>query len=361
MFNIIDLALKIRVEFLLIAVLLVSESGISRSSMADIIEVSCSDPGGCFGLIKHAVESASDGSTLQIGPGVYYEKTITIQKDLSIESLDKKAQIRFVEIGPGIFIHLPKGEDPIGVSIKGMRFSSPVPDQFSILYDDNDILPILPAAIVIQNDAQVYEKLKVKIEDISIRGYMGILVGSSSLTLSKSEVNVDSVSIGSAFSELGLFENKLTGGTANALNTRVNVSLLNNQRTTIIQNQIYNPSTFGTDSNLEQWGIALEVQPVLGKTTGDSSILLVDNSIDADVGVVLAGPVNAELNSNRFVNNQKYGLLIFDPSCTTVDGRTFVGTLTGKDNEFQGNTQDICPSNFLLPEGFVKPDTESNE
>lgn len=350
MIKVLKLAIKLAVNFSLLLYILL-RSGTLANSVTNIVEVSCNESDGCFRLLESTVQSTPEGTIVRIHKGIYYEKSLTVSRSLSIEAVEPEVVVHFIDPYDGLRVNnLMSSDQIIDIIIKGITLLMPVPTQLSILqgrYDNS-----LPAAVVITNDTESVDQLKVTLENVSIEGYIGIIADSAHLIVNDSKIIADGVTIATGSSKVELRRNSLIGGTGNSNTTRINVALINNQETSLIQNRVFNPTTFGTRSDLEQWGVLLE--PQRGSSDSEYRVVLAENSFDADVGVVLAGLVNAELNSNRFTNNQKYGLLIFDPSCTTVDNRAFVGTLTGKDNEFQGNGQDVCPADFPLPEGFLK-------
>ena len=53
------------------------------------------------------------------------------------------------------------------------------------------------------------------------------------------------------------------------------------------------------------------------------------------------------LENNRLIENEECAIFVRSSLTETLQ-------LQGKDNEFQGNAQDVCPAGFPLPEGFVK-------
>ena len=53
------------------------------------------------------------------------------------------------------------------------------------------------------------------------------------------------------------------------------------------------------------------------------------------------------LENNRLIENEECAIFVRSSLTETLQ-------LQGKDNEFQGNAQDLCPADFPLPEGFVK-------
>jgi len=82
---------------------------------------------------------------------------------------------------------------------------------------------------------------------------------------------------------------------------------------------------------------------------GNVNVQLVQNTFEHNqTALFFIGLGPYILEENRFIDNEECAIVF------VLAFRTDSLQLQGKDNEFQGNAQDICPADFPLPEGFVK-------
>jgi hypothetical protein len=69
------------------------------------LQVTCSEPQGCFGLLGKALAAAPTGSTISIGPGIFYERPLVIDKSFVLQGAGADlTKIRIVEPGSAITI-----------------------------------------------------------------------------------------------------------------------------------------------------------------------------------------------------------------------------------------------------------------
>lgn len=338
-------------------------TGASRQ-MTPVIEVSCPEKKGCFRLIEQAVDAAPVGAKLHVAAGVYYEKRITIIKNLTLtfDSENDDAEVRFIDLGPGILIEHKKDTSPLEVSLIGGTFISNVPTQFDFIHGQVFTNAEKPATISIENPQKDIDSLKVSIEGISIRGYFGILAEFTQLSIKNSDVQTDASSVFTFASKVELIDNTLSGGLSTSFFTKINVQLTNNVEALLKDNRITSMLNFGV-STMRQWGVLLELKDFTTVPEERLGNTFEGNVFDAEVGVVLTGAVDAEFNYNQFINNSVYGFSFAEKSClnsqferalVTTDN-AFQGTLTGRGNVFMNNDTDVCPPDAVLPEGFMIP------
>ncbi len=65
------------------------------------------------------------------------------------------------------------------------------------------------------------------------------------------------------------------------------------------------------------------------------------------------------IQENRFVQNEKYGIVIQDPTCPISPlplspPKSVLVQVEGGSKEFQNNGQDLCPPDYPWPPGFRK-------
>jgi hypothetical protein len=89
---------------------------------------------------------------------------------------------------------------------------------------------------------------------------------------------------------------------------------------------------------------------------------IVDNEFSQNgVGISLGSNVEGDwvmIGGNRFVHNERYGVVIEDPACP-IDPelplpKSAPIQILGENNEFSTNSQDLCPADYPWPPGFRK-------
>lgn len=306
-----------------------------------VLEVSCPDPEGCFRLIERAVQEAPIGATLRISPGVYYEKTILIEKSLTLERSGERGvvEIRFVEPQPGLIIRLTEDQRPMNVILRDLTL---ITQGLSGVSDERNP----PATVLIGGSPDSIESLKVVIEASEIYGYAGIGVHRAHLIIRRSAINVDAWSVKAVFGKLEVLDNSLVGA---SLHRGFNVGLTNTEEALLQHNQIW---VFRPSEAIEGFRWAVFVNGI--SEFGEGRAVLADNVIrGADVGAVVGGKAAVEFSGNRFLDNRDYGIMLLIPPCAKrEDEGLFEGEIQGSGNEFEGNGQDLCPEDFPWPEGF---------
>ncbi len=93
---------------------------------------------------------------------------------------------------------------------------------------------------------------------------------------------------------------------------------------------------------------------------------IIDNEFRQNgVGISLGSRIEGDwimIGSNRFVQNEQYGLVIEDPACPIYPEllppellvKSAPIQIIGGGNEFQNNGQDLCPPDYPWPPGFRK-------
>jgi hypothetical protein len=110
-------------------------------------------------------------------------------------------------------------------------------------------------------------------------------------------------------------------------------------------NKIWSPS-WGTPM---RWGFGIMIQ--------GGEYRFIENEIRGFlIAVSLAKKANADFRENVIEENSK-GIALYLPSCLgagmTLEFR-FEGMITGADNLFSYNEQDLCPPDYPWPPGFLK-------
>lgn len=303
-----------------------------------VIGVSCPDPEGCFRVIERAVEDAPSGAVLKIGAGLYYEKPFTIEKDLTLERAQEgpRPELRFIDRGYGIMIHLrPDGATPMTVTLQGLWLTV---QQDEGLLDRVENVGLVIRGIPIdeaQGGAPI-DQLRVIIRDSVIVGYGGIGAQGAQLTIESSTITAMSVGIHADFSEVEISDSAIS--VAGTKETDRVLSLFRT-RALIQGNKIIGGGNFGVL-------LAEGAKSTLMKNTIGHAALL---------GIFITDDAEVELIENFIVGNERFGIALPLASCAQHPDIRFRGSVSGRDNEFKDNGQDLCPIDYPWPEGFVKP------
>jgi nitrous oxidase accessory protein NosD len=146
------------------------------------IEVKCDNTEGCFGLLEQAIASAPPGAVIHLSTGTFYEHSLTINKNLTIQ-----------------------GVNPEKTLIKGMRSQAQASGQPALypvfhIESDSEIQVLLKALTIVTINEEIRFALFTKgkanvILDHSLilngKGLTGIIVGNSSFVTIRDSVIVD--------------------------------------------------------------------------------------------------------------------------------------------------------------------------
>lgn len=331
-----------------------------QGSARIILEVSCTDPNGCFQQIHQAIETATAGTTIRIGPGTYYEKPLIIDKNLVLQGAGANfTQIHAVDPGPAITV---RGSQALDVTLQGLNIVTPHVWELTDL--DKESMGI---QWVQQDNERAQNKHVILIKESIISSRIGIQIHASqgSITIEQSkiisgtgilvdpsgEINVtveNNSFLGPLKSDSSVFVIGLLVGPAIGVSThpisnangsspsKVRISLRKNE----ITDWLFGVSTIGAGMKIE--------------------VLLEENTIsfNKEAAIALAGNTDIEMNRNKIQTND-YGVKLFLAPCVPIKSQevtAFKGAVKGKDNEIQSNKKaNLCPGDYPWPPGFANP------
>ena len=301
------------------------------------LDVTCPDPEGCFRRIEQALAEAPPGATVRIGRGLYYEKPLTIDKSLSLIG-EGSPEIRVVDPGVGITVQLPQGqEDPMTVTFDGLTISGVrIPGS---QWEKPVTVSVSGVPFTVPKGPMDRERLRVIIRDTKIRGFAGITVTGATLVLRDSTVEAVAIAIRSAYARV-----------------EIEKSLLRVEY--VREEDPFRGDTPVIGVAPQYSRVELRESAVFGGLFGvavaaDDEAVLIGNTIGgAVIGVYITDKANVELRENRFWENRKFGVSLPLKGCVARP-QWFQGTVTGANNEFEDNAQDLCPRDYRWPEGFV--------
>jgi len=313
------------------------------------LQVNCSEPQGCFGLIGKALAAVPAGSTISIGPGVFYELPLVIDKSLVFQGAGADlTKIRIVEPGSAITV---RSAESVEVVIASLAIAVP------FVWDERRVGT--GVAWVQQSD----KTQTIVIEDSKIISFSGVVINSrkGSLAIQRSRfqnissgvnirtrreitVAVEDTSLGGPFlyaDPLGLSRLVISSAIsfmADDSPARVFISLKNN--------------------TMDFWHMGLSAVSAGHEGWSRAEFLIVGNTMTYNtVGIFLAGDTDAELRENIISNNDN-GIALFLPPCSPIspyDVTAFRGKIQGRDNVITDNKKgDLCPPDYPWPPGFRK-------
>ncbi len=333
------------------ALWIASSSEMSSNSGQVSLQINCPEATGCFGLIGKALASAPTGSTIHIGPGVFYEQPLVIERSLTLQGAGADlTKIRPVEPGSAITI---RSIEPIDVLISSLTIVAP------FVWDKR-----ISAGVVWIQESNVDKTQTVVIKDSEITSFTGVLINASkgSLTIQRSRlwgissgidirtrgeiaVAVEDTLLDGPFlydDPIGLSRLVIISSAISFMPDdspgRAYISLKNNQ--------------------MQLWHLGLKAISIGYEGWSRAEVLLVNNMIAYNkVGVHLGGDSNAEFRENTISNNDN-GVTLFLPPCASInsyDILAFRGQVRGKDNVIIDNKKgDLCPPDYPWPPGFRK-------
>jgi nitrous oxidase accessory protein NosD len=306
------------------------------------LKISCKDPSGCFNLLKNSIEAANAGAEIEIGPGVYYERPITINKSVTLIGVgDTIPDIIAVE--GGAVIRVNSTESPIAVMMERIILRARVNDALGNLGGGGTLMGVYVNASKDNNEG----KVNLTLRDVSIisNGVGVIAHGNSQVTLSNDEILAY---VGAIDAEDGvslLVENsKLVVDTYSPYHPLA-VIYLHNVDADLRNNDIYDPDVSQTKMSI--YG----VMAIAGRFSFSGN-----KFSDLAAAVVIGGMTDAEISNNEFSEN-RVGIMLFLPPCVRPEPPfTFNGKIEGEGNTFSSSSEaDLCPglSDFSWPQNFV--------
>ncbi|GEM_PF-2697627 len=318
--------------------------GASENLQPPRMEVSCSRSEGCFLLLREALEQAPDSAVIQIGPGVYYEKPLIVNKSVALQGAGAdRTRIQLVD------------PDAVAISVRGAGLSVEIRDlaiqggpRFSLRSEEWSVNS--GTAISVQNDPPESEiRTRLRVIRSRVVGIEGMELQGAEVIITDSEV----FSVTSGIRGSGRLE--IQSSSLRSISFQANVGPSNG-----VGIWFLGPRLVLKHSTIEDYWVGLRYDSIERPGSGLFGELISQGNLftQNDVGVIVGGSLlQATFLDDSFTWNLSYGLVIADPSCGEDLGlREFIGSIDGAGNEFAFNGQgDICPEDYPLPSGFRKP------
>ncbi len=307
------------------------------------IEITCAEPTGCFLRIGQAIRQAPEGAHLRIGPGVYYEKPLVVEKSLVLQGAGaSRTQIRLID------------PDAVALAVEGRALSVRIEDltlQGGPFFFPSERWDLWTGAAVLASGTAPDQPVQLRIERSQILGWSGIaLPGNVYLSLRESTVIAQNVGILSLGSSIEVRDSRIESAwSAAKRGAGIDASFAER---VWVQNSLIRGYGTGISYAIP---VPPEREPPEGGSLGELVAIsaLVEQN---DVGIFLAGLVGARLEGNRVENNAQYGLLLaLLPCVSTSEESRFRGAVHGAGNRFARNGQDLCPEDYPWPDGFKHP------
>jgi parallel beta-helix repeat protein len=300
-------------------------------------------------LIGKALAAVPAGSTISIGPGVFYELPLVIDKSLVFQGAGADlTKIRIVEPGSAITIRSAESVEVVIASLAiavpfvwderrigtGVVWVQQSDKTQTIVMKDSEIISF--SGVVINGRKGSFTIQRSRFQNISsgvairTRGEITVAVEDTSLSgpfLYADPLGLSRLVISSAISFM-----------ADDSPARVFISLKNN--------------------TMDFWHMGLSAVSAGHEGWSRAEFLIVGNTMTYNtVGIFLAGDTDAELRENIISNNDN-GIALFLPPCSPIspyDVTAFRGKIQGRDNVITDNKKgDLCPPDYPWPPGFRK-------
>jgi hypothetical protein len=311
-------------------------------SQSTVIEITCPERTGCFLQIGEVLQQAPEGAHLRIGPGVYYEKPLIVEKSLVLQGAGaQRTQIRLID------------PDAVALAIEGRALSVRLEDltlQGGPVFSPSEKWDLWTGAAVLASGPSPDQPVQLGIERSQILGWYGIVLpGNVRLSLIESTVITQSDGISSLGSYVKVMDSRIERAypwLPPKRGTGIAVSFAEGLR---IQNSIVRGYEIGIS-----YAIPIPRGREIPEGTSVGQLIAIENLIaENGMGIFLAGSVGARLEGNQIKNSERYGLVLALPPCVSVgEENRFRGAIQGSGNQFADNGQDLCPADYSWPDGF---------
>jgi len=302
-----------------------------------------------FPTIQQAIDAVVEGGTVLIGPGLYKEN-LTITKSVRLVGAgQERVQIQ------GRF----EGSDSKIISFFSRSILQIYIQDLTIGDPTFPIEQVLPPTPPIPEPSSVtglwilFAPMQMVLKRVTIGGLPSGMLGSSryydqGVALS-SQIVLEEVNV--VRNLIGLF----LSGPLTVIRSKIEeniAGIIMDGQLTIAQSSVSKNRFFGI--SLSHPSNPYGVQEFMG--------YIVENEFKQNgVGISLASRGVGDwivIGNNRFVQNERYGVVIQDPACPIdseppSDKSAPIHTFGGN-NEFHNNGQDLCPPDYPWPPGFRK-------
>lgn len=314
----------------------------ARSQQAEpVVELSCPNTDGCFRLLGPALETAPTGATIRLGPGIYYEKPLTVSK--SVRILGTGSTIRIVDSGPAFTVRTagrPVDLSFESVSIEAQLWASPPAG--------------LPLPATQAQNMGVYvvkgpDPVQLSLDRTHIQAGYGIHIEqapSRGISIKNSVIRAVSIAVLTQ----GIGENVTLTVEKSDIHvagdpTPVGFMVLGTAKVVLRDNKVF--------GGFEQRGAAVQAWGLEGVV---HLVLERNQSSFFENGALLLGAVQATMVDNDFSYNSGYGVTLGLTPCYPDPRFTeFTGSVQGSNNRSVGAKGSLCPPSYPWPPGFVKP------
>jgi hypothetical protein len=327
----------------------------SLAGEAATIEISCQEPQGCFLEISKAIKTAPSGATIYIGPGLYYEKPMVIQKSLTLQGTSPdETHIHIIEPGAAFTVD---SRDPLTFTLQALSLKTRIWER--------EFGKDLNIGLLWKQEQEVGEQT-TSIQNVEIESDIGILLDGwkGKITIQQSKIYGVSQGLSAEGGDLriNVEDSWFVGplGPSSIFPASFSFSGINfigRPGGGHVQGIIKGSSISG-------WGFAGVAAASLSfRGWGSVTVSLEDNRVEFNhgaAGVYLKGDVEVELLRNEIAFNEGYGVMLLLPSCPLdhppPEEHNFRGTVQGVENKIYGNEKGgLCPPDYPWPEGFTTP------
>lgn len=291
-----------------------------------------------FPTIQAAVEAVAEGGTVLLGPGVYKEN-LTITKSVRlIGAGQERVQLQYSDPERPIIDILPGSAIALQVHMQDLTIGDPA-------------FPILAG-----KGLEIFAPIHLVLRRVVIAGLAHGVTGIARTANYPywdfpSQIILEEVSLvrnGVGLYPLGVqivtsrskIEENIVGIVARDLILLVQSSIRKNRHV----------------------GVALAISG-LGESSKIIGHVVESEFMQNGIGMILAAGAEGHsifIWSNRFAQNEKYAIVVQDPSCPIrtplllLPSKSAPIWVEGQDNEFHDNGQDLCPPDYPWPPGFRK-------
>ncbi len=299
-----------------------------------------------YPTIQAAVDAVAEGGTVLIGPGIYKENLIVTKSLRLVGAGQERVQIQYSDPNSPIIDFLPGTAITLQIHIQDLTIGDPT---FPIEQVVDPPTPTSPR--LTGKGLSIFAPVQIVLRRVIIAGLAAGVSGLASYYgFFSSQIILEEVSL--ARNGVGL---SLVGAQIFTFRSQIEENIVGITASDLL---LLTQSSVSKNRNI---GIIFAI-------SGISEPKLIGHIRDNEfrqngIGISLAAGREGHrilIQENRFVQNEKYGIVIQDPACPISPllpspPKSALIQVEGGSNEFYNNSQDLCPADYPWPPGFRKP------
>jgi len=298
-----------------------------------------------FPTIQAAIDAVAEGGTVLIGPGLYKEN-IQITKSIRLVGAgQERVQIQYKDPDHPIIDISSGATIPLQIYIQDLTIGDPTFPIEQVVEPPTPTSPRLTG-----KGLEIYAFVQIVLRRVMIAGLASGVSGLAAVYgFASSQIILEEVSL--AKNGVGL---SLLGVQIFSFRSKIEeniVGIIVSDQLILFQSSVSKNRNIGIGFGIRGIGEPKHIGHIRASEFMQNGI-----------GISLAASREGHwilIRENRFVQNEKYGIVIQDPACPISPllpspAKSALVWVEGGGNEFHNNGQDLCPPDYPWPPGFRK-------